>query len=82
MNRLTAEYSLKNKYQLGMVKIPLEEFSYDDVGNLISMKRYYCDDLTLDYGNDGNQLLSITENGESSDLYGVIEFTDRETETE
>ena len=82
MNRLTVESGFMNKYQLGMVKIPIEEFAYDDVGNLISIKRYHGDDLTLDYGNDGNQLLSITENGESSDLYGVIEFTDRETETE
>ena len=82
MNRLTEEFAFKELFNYGIVKTPLEEFSYDEVGNLLSLKRGGYDDLTFYYGNDGNQLLSITENGQDADLYDVIEFTDRSSETD
>lgn len=82
MNRLTEEFAFKELFNYGIVKTPLEEFSYDEVGNLLSLKRGGYDDLTFYYGNDGNQLLSITENGQDADLYDVIEFTDRASETD
>lgn len=32
------------------------------------------DDLSYDYGNEGNRLLSITDNGQGADQYDVIEY--------
>jgi RHS repeat-associated protein len=82
MNRLTMEFGFKNVVSQGMVKTPIEQFSYDDMGNIISLKRMGYDDLTFNYGSEGNQLLSITDDGEDADMYDVIEFSNRATETD
>lgn len=82
MNRLTAEFTQLELFQLGMEKRNVEEFSYDDVGNILSLRRDGLDDLTFYYGDEGNQLLSITENSADADLYDVIEFSGRASGTD
>ena len=56
----------------------LESFDYDDAGNILHLERSVgttvIDDLDLYYGNEGNQLLTITENGDDVDKFDVIEF--------
>ncbi len=74
MNRVTMEFGFMNKFNIGMVKTPIEEFSYEVMGNLISLKRRGHDDLMFYYGNEGNQLMSITESGEDTDMYSTIEY--------
>lgn len=56
-----------------------EVFSYDDAGNIVSLKRHngirFIDVLTYYYGNNGgNQPISITDNVQPSSLYGTIEY--------
>ncbi len=82
MNRLTTVFNYMNKFALGMVRINLEEFSYDEVGNILSLRRKGYDDLAFDYGTEGNQLLSITDSGVDADMYDIIEFSNRALETD
>ena len=55
-----------------------ERFTYDEMGNIISLQRrksdQLIDDLSFDYGEDGNFLLSITDSGQDADDYGAIEY--------
>ena len=55
-----------------------ESFDYDDGGNILHLKRYKCtqliDDLVYDYGNIGNQVRSISDNGQDADRYSIIEY--------
>ena len=55
-----------------------ESYVYDQLGNISSFKRYsgnrLIDSLDYYYGNDGNQLLSITDNGQDADDYDVVEY--------
>ena len=57
---------------------PIEWFRYDDRGNIRQLQRYsgdrLIDDLHFSYQEDGNQLLSITDDGEDADLYSTIEY--------
>jgi RHS repeat-associated protein len=57
---------------------PSEWFRYDDRGNIRQLQRYsgdrLIDDLHFSYQEDGNQLLSITDDGEDADLYSTIEY--------
>jgi len=57
---------------------PSEWFDYDAVGNIRQMQRYsgnhLIDNLHFSYPEDGNQLLSITDDGEDADLYSTIEY--------
>lgn len=54
-----------------------EEFSYDEAGNITSLYRSVggeiVDDLSYNYGNEGNQLHSINKYN-SADMYDVIEY--------
>ena len=55
-----------------------ESYVYDQLRNISSLKRYsgnrLIDSLDYYYGNDGNQLLSITDNGQDADDYDVVEY--------
>ncbi len=55
-----------------------EIFSYDDAGNIIYLKRNdgkgIVDDLEFYYGDEGNQLLSVNDNGTDADGYNEIEY--------
>ena len=70
-NRLTESYTQASTFGQG------ERFSYDAAGNIISLQRHtnnhVFDNLTFYYGNEGNQLYSITDQG-YADLYDVIEY--------
>ena len=72
-NRLTAASQLT-----GYGSVFSEQLTYDDAGNILTFKRFNnhrkIDDLTYDYGNEGNRLLSITDNGQGADQYDVIEY--------
>ena len=72
-NRLTAASQLT-----GYGSVFSEQLTYDDAGNILTFKRFNnhrkIDELTYDYGNEGNRLLSITDNGQGSDQYDVIEY--------
>lgn len=71
-NRLTASFTHAGAMGTG------EHYSYDDAGNIMSLKRHtyghLYDDLSFYYGNEGNQLLSVTNEGESADMYNIVEF--------
>lgn len=58
--------------------VPSELFEYDEMGNLLSLKRYYdgraLDNLEYWYGNYGNQVLAITDKGTDADRYDVVEY--------
>lgn len=68
LNRLTESKQLV----LNLSTTNSERFAYDDAGNIISLKRYVLarviDNLTYSYGDEGNQLLSVTDNGQDLDL--------------
>ena len=72
-NRLVSSSQLCDNAQLLS-----EYFSYDPSGNILGLKRYkdnlLIDDLILSYGNDGNQLLSITDNGHDANMYSTLEY--------
>ena len=56
-----------------------EQFTYDEIGNIILLKRHngnqFIDDLTCNYDqHGGNQVLSITDNGTDVDQYNTIEY--------
>ena len=57
---------------------PNEWFNYDARGNIIQLQRYsdnrLIDDLHFSYQQNGNQLLSIRDDGEDTDLYSTIEY--------
>lgn len=57
---------------------PNEWFNYDARGNIIQLQRYsdnrLIDDLHFSYQQNGNQLLSIRDDGEDADLYSTIEY--------
>lgn len=57
---------------------PNEWFNYDACGNIIQLQRYsdnrLIDDLHFSYQQNGNQLLSIRDDGEDTDLYSTIEY--------
>lgn len=63
-----------------------ELFGYDQLGNISSLKRYsgnrLIDSLDYYYGNDGNQLLSITDNGQDADDYDVVEYHSANIQTD
>lgn len=79
LNRLTESKQLV----LNLSTTNSERFAYDDAGNIISLKRYVLarviDNLTYSYGDEGNQLLSVTDNGQDLDLYGVVEYHNSES---
>ena len=60
-----------------------ESFDYDDAGNILRLKRYrgtqLIDDLVYDYGNIGNQICSISDNGHDAYQYSTIEYHNGET---
>ena len=60
-----------------------ESFDYDDAGNILRLKRYIgtqlIDDLVYDYGNIGNQICSISDNGHDADQYSTIEYHNGKT---
>lgn len=55
-----------------------ESFDYDASGNICLLKRYngniLIDSLAYSYDDDGHQLLTVTDGGQNTDLYGVIEY--------
>ena len=56
-----------------------EVFTYDEVGNIVLLRRHngfrYIDILNYQYGQDGgNQVLSITDSGTDADRYNTIEY--------
>ena len=57
---------------------PSEQFSYDASGNIIFLTRYNgrqkIDSLVCRYKNDGNQLVTVTDEGNDDDTYEVIEY--------
>ncbi len=57
-----------------------EHFTYDETGNISSLKRFNTnqpiDDLSYYYGSEGNQLLSIRDEGTATDKYNIIEYPD------
>ena len=57
-----------------------EEFTYDDAGNILSIKRYESgsvyDNLSFYYGNEGNKLLGVTDYATDADEAGTIEYVD------
>ena len=63
-----------------------ELFGYDEMGNITSLKRFsgnrMIDDLDLDYGNDGHQLLKVTDQGHNADLYSTIEYHNAAAQTD
>ena len=63
-----------------------ELFSYDAVGNVLSFKRFSnnrkIDDLHYDYGNEGNRLWSVLDNGQDADDYSTIEYHNAETQAD
>lgn len=65
---------------------PSEWFRYDDRGNIRQLQRYsgdrLIDDLHFSYQEDGNQLLSITDDGEDADLYSTIEYHNAAAQTD
>lgn len=65
---------------------PSEWFRYDDRGNIRQLQRYsgdrLIDDLHFSYQEDGNQLLSITDDGEDADLYSTIEYHNADTQAD
>ena len=54
--------------------------------NITSLKRFsgnrIIDDLDLDYGNDGHQLLKVTDRGHNADLYSTIEYHNAAAQTD
>lgn len=63
-----------------------ELFGYDEMGNITSLKRFsgnrIIDSLDLDYGNDGHQLLKVTDQGHNADLYSTIEYHNAAAQTD
>jgi len=55
-----------------------EWFNYDARGNITRLQRFnserMIDDLHFSYQQNGNQLLSIRDDGEDADLYSTIEY--------
>ena len=58
----------------------IEDFSYDERGNVVTLRRYndlrMIDDLYYTYQANSNQVSSITDSAEPSDLYEVKEYHD------
>lgn len=77
-NRLTESKQLMKSPRMS------EKFEYSANGNITRLKRYrdirLIDDLSYTYHTDGNQLLSITDNGLNSNLSNVIEYEDYSNE--
>ena len=73
LNRLTSSCQMTD-----YGSIFSEQYTYDDAGNVSSLKRFcnnrMVDNLSYSYGNEGNRLLSITDNGQDADKYEVIEY--------
>lgn len=75
LNRLTS-----SSQHIGYHVNSSELYSYDDAGNISSLKRFkdfkLIDDLTYRYteNNEGHQLLSIRDDGEDADRYNIIEY--------
>ena len=75
MNRLIeSKCKFKGKVQ------PCEWFKYDARGNILQLQRHsgprLIDDLRMTYQEDGNQLLSVSDDGNGGDLYGMIDYED------
>ena len=75
MNRLTeSKYKFKGKVQTS------EWFKYDARGNILQLQRHsgprLIDDLRMTYQEDGNQLLSVSDDGNGGDMYGMIDYED------
>ena len=75
LNRLT-----ESVQEVGNHTVPSEWFQYDPRGNITALQRYsgprLMDDLIFTYQEDGNQLLSIKDDGLDVDRYEVIEYSD------
>jgi RHS repeat-associated protein len=65
---------------------PIEWFQYDARGNITRLQRYsgprLMDDLNFSYQEDGNQLLSVSDDGADAHRYEVIEYHDLHTGTD
>lgn len=61
-----------------------ESYTYDVAGNIMSLSRkykeHYVDNLDYSYGDSGNQLQAITDNGRDADNFNCIEYHDIKTD--
>ena len=78
-NRLTSVLQ-ETKKRISRLRQIGELFTYDPSGNIISLKRIHqgrsIDNLEYSYGDDGNQLLTIDDNGTDADVSNCIEYHD------
>ena len=59
---------------------PNECFDFDAMGNLMGLQRYTLQNRLLDdlsFALNGNQVISITDNAQATDLYNTKEYYDR-----
>ena len=81
-DRVSSMYRVRTMVRKGVPKrTNLEEFEYDDAGNIEELKRYnpdngdLIDDLIYSYDEVGNQLLAITDIGEDADDPNIVEYS-------
>ncbi len=77
---------VESEQETGGQTKPSEWFRYDKKGNILQLQRYsgsrLIDDLHFSYQQNGNQLLSIIDQGEDADLYSTIEYHNAETQAD
>lgn len=81
LNRLTSSKQPNLKGD-----IPCELLQYDAAGNITSLKRYQgrreIDNLSYWYGEEGSQVISITDAGNGLSKYATIEYHNSDTQAD